>query len=102
MDSTHPALASTDGDLTEGTDFDIVKSGGVWGAVIYDSVAVTTLAQFITFKYSATPAASFTLTTGGADEIGFIKLRMSNRNAAGKLFRVEHYRCQCERICPQV
>lgn len=95
MDLTHPCLAGTDGDLTEGTDFHIVKAGGIWGAIVHDTVAVTTAAQLLTFKYSATPAAAYELSTGGASEIGFIKLRLTNTSAAGKVFRVEFYRVQC-------
>lgn len=95
MDTTHPCLAGTDGDLVAGTDFHIVKVNGVWGAIVHDSVTVTTASQLLTFKYSATPAAAYEMTTGGADEIGFIQLRMTNRNAAGKILRVTYYRVQC-------
>jgi len=95
MDVTHPCLASTDSDLVEGTDFDIIKTGAYWGAVIYDSSTVTTLSQMITFKYSATPAAGFTLSTGGATEIGFIQMRLTNTDPDSKVLSCEIYRCQC-------
>lgn len=95
MDITHPCLAGTDGDLTEGTDFYIIKTGGLWGAVVIDSTNVTTESQLLTFKYSATPAAAYEMSTGGANEIGFIQLRLTNSDANGKLLWVHYYRAQC-------
>jgi len=78
LDVTHPVVAGTNGDLTQGTDFEVVQYGSKWGIIVKDSVTVTTLSQTITIKYTYTPAASVTLTTGGADVPGFLKLRLTN------------------------
>lgn len=78
LDETHPVVAGTNGDLTQGTDFEVVQYGSKWGIIVKDSVTVTTLSQTITIKYTYTPAAGVTLTTGGADVPGFLKLRLTN------------------------
>lgn len=95
MDATHPCVAATNSDLVEGTDFDVIKVGSNWGAVVYDSATVTTTTQALVFKYSATPIASYDLSTGGADEIGFCQLKLTNTNAAGKKLIFRYYRVQC-------
>ncbi len=93
MDATHPALAATDGDLTENTDFQIVKVAGMWGIVIRDSAKVTTQVQNVTVKYTFTPAASLRLTTGGADVPGWLQLRLTNVTD-GKNMVVGFYKVQ--------
>lgn len=82
MDATHPCVAGTDGDLVEGTDFEVVKVSGKWGIVVRDSATVTKAAQNLVVTYTFTPAASLTLTTGGADEPGWLKVRLTNTTNA--------------------
>ncbi|HWQ65024.1 MAG TPA: hypothetical protein VN429_11450 [Methanospirillum sp.] len=94
LDTTHPCLAGSDGDLVENTDFVIVKNGGVWGIVVIDSTKVTTESQNLSVKYSATPASAIKMTTGGVSEIGFIRLRLTNTDPVKKHIVVEYYRAQ--------
>jgi len=93
MDATHPCVAGTDGDLTEGTDFEVVKVSGKWGVVVRDTAKVTTTAQTMTMLYSFTPAASLTLTTGGADVPGWLQLRLTNTTDA-KEAQIQFYKVQ--------
>jgi hypothetical protein len=93
LDVTHPVVGSVDSDLAEAVDFDLVKSGSIWGILIKDSTTVTTLTQTITVKYSFTPASSLTLTTGGADVPGFLQLRLTN-TTSGKTMVLLLYKVQ--------
>lgn len=93
MDSTHPVVASTDGDLTVVTDYDLVKVSGKWGIIVKDSTTVTTASQGLTFKYSYTPAASITLSTGGSEVPGWLALRLTN-TTSGKAMVMNIYKVQ--------
>jgi hypothetical protein len=93
MDVTHPVVGSVDSDLTEVTDFDLVKVSGKWGILVKDSTTVTTTAQVLTLKYSYTPAASYSLSTGGADVPGFLQLRLTNVTS-GKNMILTSYKVQ--------
>lgn len=93
LDGTIPVVGSVDGTLTEVTDFDLVKVSGKWGIIVKDSTAVTTAAQVLTFKYSYTPAASYSLSTGGTDIPGWLKVRLTNVTS-GKAMVINFYKCQ--------
>lgn len=78
-------VASTDGALVLGTDYFIIKNAaGIWGIAIPDSATVTTEAQNIVITFGYTPAASVSLSTGGAFTIVPRVVRLTNTNAAGK------------------
>jgi len=93
MDVTIPVVGSVDGTLVNATDYDLVKVNGKWGIIVKDSSTVTTAAQVLTLKYTYTPAASYSLSTGGADVPGWLKLRLTNVTS-GKSMVMNIYKCQ--------
>lgn len=85
---------SVDGLLALDTDYVIAQDAGTghWGIIVIDSLKLTTQTQSMTIVYDYTPAAAKVLTSGGKTTISSRVVRITNTNAAGKVFRITVYK----------
>jgi len=88
---------STDGALSDGTDYNIVKGkNGKWGIVVHDSVNLSTEAQNITVTSTYTPAASNVLKSGGKQQLEARAARVTNTNEDGDEFIITVFKATTE------
>lgn len=73
-------VAGTNGALTVVTDFDMVRSNGIWGIIVKDSSKVTTIAQTLTITYDYTPAASVLWQTGDKSTLTKFMAKITTKN----------------------
>lgn len=81
---------STDGELTEDTDYYITQNeAGEYGIIIIDSTDVTTENQNITIDYDYTPAASKKITTVASGKKILKVMRIVNEDNDGNLLYLD-------------
>lgn len=86
-------VGSTNAVLVEDTDYYVGQNDkGEWGIFIIDSETITTDNQNMTIDYDYTPNAAKQLTTGGATQIDYNVMRLTNTNEDGKIYQVTIYK----------
>jgi len=85
---------SSDGTLTEDTDYIVMENNlGDWGIIIdSENTNVSTTSQDLTIDYDYTPAAAKILSSGGNVEIEPKVVRITNTDQDGNIFEITIYK----------